>query len=70
MMSIEFLKVSKLFKTSEFIVSKVAAKLTKSTIEENKDLGKMDWEKVSKVVRCTVNADLEGNLITINLGVK
>jgi len=45
----------------------VAAKLTKYTIEENKDLGKMDWEKVSKVVRCTVNADLEGN--SINLGV-
>ncbi len=48
-------------------MSQVAAKLTKYTIEENKDLGKMDWEKVSKVVRCTVNADLEGN--SINLGV-
>ena len=51
------------------IANQVAAKLTKSTIEENKDLGKMDWEKVSKVVRCTVNADLEGNSITINLDV-
>ena len=45
----------------------VAAKLTKSTIEENKDLGKMDWEKVSKVVRCTVNADLEGKSINHGL---
>lgn len=65
----EFLKVSKIFKKAGFKANQVAAKLTKSTIEENKDLGKMDWEKVSKVVRSSVNADLEGNSITINLGV-
>ena len=35
--------------------------MTATTIEENKDLGKMDWEKMTSVIRSTINLDDEGN---------
>lgn len=42
--------------------SLVAAKMTASTISENKDLGKMDWDKMTSVIRSTINLDEEGML--------
>ena len=38
----------------------MAAAMTATTIEENKDLGKMDWEKMTSVIRSTINLDDEG----------
>ena len=36
--------------------------MTASTISENKDLGKMDWDKMTSVIRSTINLDEEGML--------
>jgi len=41
----------------------VAAEMTKKAVEENENVGKMDWDVMNKVLKNTVNLDDEGILL-------
>ena len=41
----------------------MAAEMTKKAVEENENVGKMDWDVMNKVLKNTVNLDDEGILL-------